>query len=130
MIQKLLVTAILVLLLQTSANANCLSYNAPVTLTGTIAIQTFPGPPNYENIKNGDKPDSCWIMHLREPICVIAAQDDELNETEKNVSEIELVFMSKEPQPKPGSIKIQGTLFHAITGHHHTKVLMEVKTIN
>lgn len=110
----------------------CLSYEpAIVRLTGAIVERTFPGPPNYESIKKGDAPEMALILELNRPVCVKGDPDDEVNsETEKNVKSMHLVIhdgkytyyrrlLSKQ-------VVANGTLFHAHTGHHRTKVLMEV----
>ncbi len=39
-----------------AAQGDCLSYEpTEVRLTGTISRKTFPGPPNYQSIRKGDK---------------------------------------------------------------------------
>ncbi|MBI5888124.1 MAG: hypothetical protein HZB82_05355 [Deltaproteobacteria bacterium] len=41
----------------------CLSYwPAKVRLTGTIVEKTFPGPPEFESIEKGDRPETRWIL--------------------------------------------------------------------
>lgn len=55
----------------------CLSYEPSVVqLTGTIIRKTFPGPPNYTNVKHGDSPERAWFLVLKQPICVQAGKDD------------------------------------------------------
>jgi hypothetical protein len=56
---------------QTIPAHGCVSYEpSHVTLQGTLVRKTFPGPPNYESVKNGDKPQTSWILELQENICV------------------------------------------------------------
>src|SRR5271169_3126831 len=58
-------------------SSGCLSYESSVvTLNGTIIRKTFPGPPNYESVRRGDKPEVYWLIVLSRPICV---DKDELN---------------------------------------------------
>lgn len=48
-----------------------LSYEpAIVTLSGTLVRKTFPGPPNYESVKKGDRPETSWFLDLQESVCV------------------------------------------------------------
>ncbi|MBI5344504.1 MAG: DUF4431 domain-containing protein [Deltaproteobacteria bacterium] len=116
-------------------SGECLSYGPmKVKLAGTIVRKTFPGPPNYDSIEKGDEPETYWILKLTKPVCVKGKHDDELNsETEKGIKNIHLVLDSgKYARYKHLVSKIviaEGMLFHAHTGHHRTKVLMEVDSI-
>ena len=114
---------------------DCLPYEpAEVTLTGSVSIKTFPGPPNYTSIKEGDKPEQAWILRLAKPICVKADKQDEVNLAVDHVSLIQLVLRDKQFSQvrtlnKRGPVTLTGTLFHSITAHHHAKVLMWVTDI-
>jgi len=110
--------------------AGCKSYGpASVSLHGTLRRQTFPGPPNYEDVHKGDKPELFWLLKLDSPICV--AQDKgepDLNPRQKDVREVELV-LTKEQVGRANALLGKrvvaiGTLFGAHTGHHHTPVLL------
>lgn len=114
----------------------CLSYEpATVTLNGKITRKTFAGPPNYESIKRGDAPETYWILRLARPVCVNADESTPGGEeTEKNVSDIQLVFSDEGQYARRKGllgkrVVVSGKLFHAITGHHHTKVLLTVAEI-
>jgi len=116
----------------------CLEYEPKtVTLEGYIKIITYPGPPNYESIKNGDRPEKCAILFLKEPICVKAdPKSNEYNEDEINQVRIQLVPSESVPGFSPYAThkkrkyyRLKGTLFHWITGHHRTPVLMTVNEI-
>ena len=108
----------------------CLSAEpAAVTLKGRITRRTFAGRPNYESIKKGDEPETYWILHLARPVCVLG--DDFNDQPEKNVSKVQLVFSGSEPYARykkffSKRVVVGGKLFHANTGHHHTKVLIMV----
>jgi hypothetical protein len=113
---------------------NCLSYeNDGVQLSGTISKKTFPGPPNYESIEKGDEPETYWVLHLAKPVCTTASGD---NDAEANVTDLQLILTQKqyslyrESVGDQGRATVTGKLSHAITGHHHTPVLMEVAKIN
>jgi hypothetical protein len=118
----------------TAAAQNCLSYDTDsVRLTGTISRKTFPGPPNYESIKTGDKPETYWVLHLGKPICTTASVD---NDPESGVTDLQLILTQKQYAlykkfaGRRARVTIKGKLSHAITGHHHTPVLMEVVNIS
>ena len=127
----MLMPFLLALTAQAYAQENCLSYDTDgVQLTGTISKKTFPGPPNYESIRKGDKPETYWILHLTKPICTTASGD---NDAEKNVTDLQLILTEKQFALYKRFIgkraRVTGKLSHAITGHHHTPVLMEVTGI-
>lgn len=112
----------------------CVAYEPDtVSLTGTIKRRTFAGPPNYESIAKGDQREQVWVLRLARPICVSASGDQE---AEKNISDLQLLFTDAENEYRryrpfvDRRVTISGTLFHAHTGHHHTKVLLTVNRIN
>jgi len=112
----------------------CLSYETDgVKLTGTISKKTFPGPPNYESIKKGDTPETYWVLHLDKPACTTASSD---NDAEANVTDLQLILTQKQYAlyrkfvGGKSRVTITGKLSHAMTGHHHTPVMMEVTVIS
>ncbi len=103
-------------------------------LTGKIAVRTFPGPPNYEDVLKGDALERCWILVLKKPRCVDANVANIMNIDESAVKEIQLVSSSHDDYEKykdllGKNVSVSGTLFHAHSGHHHTAVLMTVQHI-
>lgn len=111
------------------ARAACLSYANRVFITGTLTRQVYPGPPNYESIARGDRPEIYYVMRLIRAICVDADPTDSLLPSRSKVTEIHLVlnheqylqfekFLGRE-------VGVSGILFASHTGHHHTPVLME-----
>ena len=125
--------ALILLLLTTSIYASaqrqeCLGYDPEVVqLIGTINKQTFPGPPNYESIRNGDKPETYWVLHLPDTVCTQPSAD---NDGEYKVTDLQLILTRKQyalyRKFLGRRVNVTGKLSHAITGHHHTPVLMEV----
>ena len=130
--------ALLFFFLCVSARASaqdCLSYEPRVErVTGTILKKTFPGPPNYESIRGGDRPETFWILHLDRPVCVTGNTDD-VNEPEQSVTDLQLVLDEKQYaqlRRMPGKkihVVMSGKLFHAHTAHHRTSVLLSVSSI-
>lgn len=141
---SLVVAALSFTALQAEA-AEKLSYEPKVvSLTGTIVPETFPGPPNYSSVAEGDKAEEYWILHLKKAIEVQADKgSDSFNEAEQNVTRIQLImsdsgkyktpeakYKAWKPLIKKGVIVVAtGTLSHSNNGHHHTKVLMDVSDL-
>lgn len=109
----------------------CLHYSgSPVTLAGKVKLQTFFGPPNYGENPDTDSRETQAILALAKPICV-EANPAEYEDAEQNQFEVTLVPLKKEnlKSYEGKQIAVQGTLYHAHTGHHHTPVLIEIKQI-
>ena len=59
-----------------TAQDPCLRYEPAISeLTGTIKRVVFPGPPNYESVTRGDKPETCWVLYLPKKVCVDAGPE-------------------------------------------------------
>jgi hypothetical protein len=116
-------------------SGRCLSYEPTVlTLHGTLARNTYPGPPDYADIRKGDKAETYWLLNLDSPVCV--SRDEampDLYPGHKNIRRVQLVL-------QPGSylrykallgkrVVVVGTLFAAHTAHHHTDVLLTARKL-
>jgi hypothetical protein len=117
----------------TAATEQCVTYEPnTIALYGRITRKVFAGPPNYESVVKGDAAEQIWVLRLNRPVCVAANAEWE---AEGNVSEIQLVFGEGNSQYKKyesllgPKVVAKGKLFHAQTGHHHTKVLLTVISI-
>lgn len=120
----------------TSLAGNRLLHYEPdiIDLSGTIKIMTFPGPPNYESMKEGDLPEGGACLWLDQAVDVNSSDKvkDEINEPENNIKLIQLVIYDHKDwvKIKDGAhVRIIGTLFRGQTAHHHTRVLLEVAKI-
>ena len=105
-----------------------------MTLSGTLVRKTFPGPPNYENVKKGDKPETGWFLDLPENVSVNESKTaPDLNPKQSAIHEIQLVLQPEQYQQHKGmvgrTVLATGTLFGEHTGHHHTPVLLTVRTL-
>lgn len=106
-----------------------------VELVGKLELQTFPGPPNYESIKNGDDTERHFYLSLNRPVDVLKMPVDQYDEITKNVKILQLVVTNDDQYPKlrklgaGAKVKINGTLFKRFTGHHHSRVLLQIKNI-
>src|SRR2546425_9707677 len=59
---------------------SCYHYRpASVSLSGRLLQRTLPGPPNYQNIARGDRPQVVDLLILDAPICTIADYKDSPN---------------------------------------------------
>ncbi len=75
-----------------AAEETCLKYEpTTIELTGTIKPVTFPGPPNYQSVREGDKPERYWVLYLLKPICVDGDPNNNINEAEKNIKSLQLI---------------------------------------
>jgi hypothetical protein len=101
-----------------------------VKLIGKLVQKTFYGPPNYGESPKTDSREHQYILILDSPIDVAGNAE---NETENRIREITLVVHDFKANPvRPWlsrRVAVEGTLFHAITGHHHTKILITVSSI-
>lgn len=131
--KKLFIICLLALLFTATASEaqrRQLNYETKdVTLTGRIVFRTFYGPPNYGKNPKTDSRETQAILLLDARIDVIGTPNDEFNETERGVKAVTLVYDGSLRSLDGKRVIAQGTLFHAHTGHHHTKVLMTVSSV-
>lgn len=111
-----------------------------IELVGTLDLQTFPGPPNYESIKDGDEIERHFYLKLEQPIDTLPTKENSDIENTKKERSVKIIQLSISDEDeklwngfrklgKGGRVKIQGTLFHRFTGHHHSRVLMIVQSM-
>jgi len=105
-------------------------------LTGIIERQEFPGRPNYTSAASGDELEVYWILKLDTPIDIDGDKKSEINVQEHGVAEIQLVLEPAQYKQwktllqKHRTVAAAGMLFHAISGHHHTAILMKVRYLH
>ncbi len=126
-------------ILSTHANQHVNFEPTKVELSGHIQVQVFPGPPNYESIKNGDEIERHFYLALNNPVDVLLTVNDKKSninsENIYNVKILQLVIMNENYMPilqrmgVTDKVKIIGTLFQRHTGHHHSRVLLQVEQI-
>ncbi|MGA3302138.1 MAG: hypothetical protein ABSC72_02495 [Methylovirgula sp.] len=107
-------------------------------LSGMLSHKIFPGPPNYENTRKGDRPEPAYILTLDKPVCasgISVGKDKPLVSTEP-FSTIHLLFdgnkdIARELKRLVGKrVTVQGENGdEAFTGHHHAPFIMDVKAI-
>lgn len=116
----------------------CLPYEpALVTVSGKLTRETYPGPPNYEDISKGDAEETGFYLSLPKPICTAGdssgSEESFASYPQENITTIQLVIDKsgyEALRPYLGKeISLQGTLFAAHTGHHHAPVLISNVTL-
>ena len=121
---------------QSKPQTGCLSYEpAVVTVSGTLSRKTFPGPPNYESIRNGDKRETSWFLDLSVAVCINEDRlEPDLNQAQDGVRRIQLVldrYQYQQYKKLMGrKVIAKGTLFQEITAHHHVPLLLTVRTMH
>jgi len=108
-----------------------------VTLKGFAKVMLCAGPPNYDDIKKGDRPESCGYLFLNDPIDVDVLPNVEelsagMDQPEKMVRIIQMVYLTDDywgylSKTSGKYVQIKGTLFSYVTGHHHVRVLIGVQ---
>lgn len=118
-----------------SASAQkCLEYGPTVVLAGTLHRKVFAGPPNYESIKRGDRKETAIILKLTASKCTTGNDPMGYDIPHADIREMQLVIRKdtdwKTVRRRMGKrVIVTGTLFGAHTGHHRTKVLLDVTQI-
>ena len=112
------------------ALATCLSYtSAGTTIGGVLEQHTFPGRPNFEDIRAGDEPETGFYLSLATPVCISGSTSAQDAPPLNGVTRVQLVFDHggyEALRPFLGKfISVKGVLFAAHTGHHHAPLLMQ-----
>ena len=106
---------------------------AVVELAGALRQVQKYGPPNYGESPATDQKVQVPILVLSSPVNVRADSASEVNtESFQCVREVQLVRLSSSPAYRRfvgQSIVATGTLFQRFTGHHHTDVLLVLRSI-
>ncbi len=122
--------AFVVLLSGTVNAAPCLDYRE-LSIRGTLTSETFPGPPNYENVASGDRSETYYFVAMADPACVVKGASS-LEPAADSVQRIQLIFEWQTAQAsydrlKPllgKTVECRGVLLGRLTGHHHSEVML------
>ena len=100
-----------------------------VSITGTLARHMFYGAPGFGEDPQHDEKETGFYLELATPICTLAGRDD-TDRPLTGVGRVQLVLDQAgytRLRPLLGRrVTLSGTLFAAITGHHHAPVLLDV----
>lgn len=117
-----------------TASAACydVSKGEPSALAGHLTYQIFAGPPNFEDVQQGDTPEPGHVIKLDKPICI---QGDEFADPTNSFDEVQLVpgeKMEKQMAALRDTDVYVDTVdpMPAMTGHHHRPLLAWVKSIS
>ena len=109
--------------------AACLRFEPEIVeISGRLELRSFPGPPNYESVADGDDEERAFILVLAEAVCVDARPGSGLNEWPlSGIREVHAYSSKVELAKLVGKrVSLSGTLFTGHTGHHHAPVVLEV----
>jgi hypothetical protein len=116
------------------ASAACfdVSKRQPSSLSGRLTHRIFAGPPNFEDVQNGDTPEPGYVLKLDRAICITG---DEFADPAHMFDEVQLVpGQANEKQLsrlRDTDVYVEVTdPMPAMTGHHHRPLLVWVKSIS
>jgi len=116
--------------------ARCAKYEpAIVRVNGAIFVGEDFGPPGYGEDPAHDSREEHLYIALDTPLCVVAGDSSGLNSAaQSNVKSMEMTYDLNRIRFQDGWLGrravVEGTLFHAFSGHHHTRVLIRVEAIS
>jgi hypothetical protein len=125
-----LFSAILTALLPGAAHSDaapCTKLDAPGRYVGKIVATTFFGPPNFGEDPAHDQREIYPILVLDRPLYLCTALDQAEERDAHLVRRIQVIVQA----PPYGAdwngrhLAVQGRLFLAETGHHHTPVMLD-----
>jgi hypothetical protein len=110
----------------------CLHYEPDtVRVTGHLSRHMYYGAPGYGEDPRHDEREVGFYLDLPAPICMVPG-GDEVDVARRGIRRIQLVLDENgyaRLRPLLGkTVTLRGTLSGAITGHHHTPVLLTVAT--
>jgi hypothetical protein len=124
MVLNFAVSAFVCLAGSTAANV---TYMTDVKLEGRLVSRSYYGAPNYDKHSRRDYE---YVLLLKKPINAVGIPSDDSNhDSFNNIAKLQ-VSADAELQPyRNKTVVIEGTLYEGLTGHDHTPVILEVKTI-
>lgn len=102
------------------------------TIHGTLSSKVYWGPPGYGEDTTADEKENVYLLMLDKGINLKAPKkdlSDGYNAAINNVMQLQLVNQQSLDSYLGKNVTVTGTLFGAQTGHHHTDVLLDVKSI-
>jgi hypothetical protein len=123
------------LLLTGQAGAACLDVSKPentLRLEGKLESATVAGPPNYEDVAQGDAAEVIYILQLTKPICIddggeFADRRSEFNQV--HVYSLEEGILNQLEKRTGETVHIEGSGFAAHTIHHRRPLVVSVTAV-
>ena len=117
-----------------AGDKECAVDSKSCVFTGSLELHTFPGPPNYTDIKKGDEEETGLYLKLDQPIMIRFIDDDKDMPTKESISLMHIAGEFDEKRffklaKRKNHVTINGTTFEWQFGHHHTHFLIEPKKI-
>lgn len=114
-----------------TAAQECLRYEPDtVEVAGRLTERTFYGPPGFGEDPKRDALEKGFYLELARAVCTMPGREAEDNPPKQGVTRVQLVLDSAGyARLRPSLDKVvivRGTLFSAITGHHHAPLLLMV----
>jgi hypothetical protein len=105
--------------------------DGPVTLSGRLERHVYPGPPNYESIRGGDRAEPAYILVLDRPICL---NEETVIPARAPILRVHLYASRDAMWPRlrgavGHTISVSGRGFGAITAHHHAPLVVDVANL-
>lgn|GEM_PF-2479394 len=100
---------------------------ARVSATGLLVRRTFPGPPNYASIAEGDEEERTFILELPETACI--EDGNEFADPRERVATVHVSARDAALMKALGTaagrrVTVSGAGFAAHTGHHHAPLVV------
>lgn len=90
----------------------------PLSASGFVSLEVFPGPPNYKSIKNGDSREKAWILTTasmgRFHLVILDDKNEKFETLRRCLGKM---------------VRVKGVAWEAHTGHHRTPFLITVHSI-
>jgi Domain of unknown function (DUF4431) len=111
---------------------SCYHYTpASVELTGRLIQRTLPGPPNYQSIARGDRPQVVDLLILDNPICTVADYKGDNTDAFQGQDTVQVRRAAadstwRDVRRLTGKhVAVTGTLSEWALGKDHTPVLID-----
>jgi hypothetical protein len=131
----LLLAALLATVAPTAPSSSCLPITAeqdgPVNLTGRLERHVYPGPPDYESIRGGDRAEPAYILVLHRPVCL---REETVIPAQAPILRVHLYTGRDAMWPRLRTavghrIRVSGRGFGAITAHHRAPLVVDVANL-
>ena len=114
---------------------NCidLATDPNVIAQGRLTLRHYPGPPNYQSIKNDDADETAFILELPAPVCV-SDGDQGFADPSRQFLDLHIYTDDTEVavqlQASVGKlVTVYGNGFAAENGHHHAPLVIRARSV-
>jgi len=112
-----------------TVSAETYEWEQTVTFAGKVTLEKFYGPPNYGETPEIDQKEEIPLLDIGRSIRMTGISYGVVSKaTDQN--KIQLITEDGGQIKAAPCVNVTGTLFEAISGHHHTPVLLKVSHIS